>query len=748
MSDPSAANAIVSMPSQLFTMARSFKANANGRIYIGQIDTDPVTVENQIPVYVENEDGSRVEVPQPIMIGPGGLPVHNGQISTFVTAQSHSMAILDARGVQQFYFSNVQGVNWRAQGDVRGWGAKGDGIHDDSPAIQAAINAVSAAGGGDVYLPEGCYSAGRPIIPASNIVLRGDGRSITKIIVPVGNASRNQILTNLTNAITNLTIQGIGFEGRWNDYKSEFSDNGLLTLKFVDGLVIKDCAFRFSRFLSINVNECGRVKVTGCLFEYGTRDFCAIWGSPDVQISNNTLRGNDDDAISVNWESAGTEPVRSQIIITGNLLEDTGGIRTQAPKNVVITNNTLRRTKGVGINLGVSNTSRNDISSAHGIIIANNVITDVIDRQWFVNGDQVGSSNSRIYIFIRSIKPMAGSLAVPPGEINPTIGKVQSPYDNYYKLGSVAAAVGSIRAPDGAIVHGNICKRTMPSGANYSAWGYGQAFSAKGFIDYNISESVLRGIGIRIELPWTSLIVESNLLEPGRYGIDFALASGVTIANRLAKGIAIRNNTIKDTDLYGINWGASPTLSHQDILIERNTIDGDPYFTNSNRGPNGTFNVVGTPEAIRIQNVGGINISRNRFRNVCQVLDQVGASAYQYVHDNELYGDANTTGFSSSNKGIGNMPPIAGGEQFWLQYEDSDPTSATYGQSLGVNVRNSSGMPSTGKYLTGTVVPARNNSPAGSAGSQYIVTGWVRRTTGSSHVLNTDWSELRCLTGT
>ncbi|EOA6240007.1 phage tailspike protein, partial [Salmonella enterica subsp. enterica serovar Kentucky] len=33
------ANAVVSMPSQLFTMPRSFKAVANGKIYIGQIDT-------------------------------------------------------------------------------------------------------------------------------------------------------------------------------------------------------------------------------------------------------------------------------------------------------------------------------------------------------------------------------------------------------------------------------------------------------------------------------------------------------------------------------------------------------------------------------------------------------------------------------------------------------------------------------------------------------------------------------------
>lgn len=101
------ANVVVSMPSQLFTMARSFKAVANGEIYIGKIDTDPVNPENQIQVYVENEDGSHVPVSQPIIINAAGYPVYNGQIAKFVTVQGHSMAVYDAYGSLQFNFPNV-----------------------------------------------------------------------------------------------------------------------------------------------------------------------------------------------------------------------------------------------------------------------------------------------------------------------------------------------------------------------------------------------------------------------------------------------------------------------------------------------------------------------------------------------------------------------------------------------------------------------------------------------------------------
>ncbi|HAS1003864.1 TPA: hypothetical protein I3768_003934 [Enterobacter cloacae] len=101
------ANVVVSMPSQLFTMAHSFKAASNGKIYIGLIDTDPVNPANRIQVYLENKDGSHVPVPQPIVINAGGFPVYNGQVAKFVTVQGHSMAVYDAYGSQQFYFPNV-----------------------------------------------------------------------------------------------------------------------------------------------------------------------------------------------------------------------------------------------------------------------------------------------------------------------------------------------------------------------------------------------------------------------------------------------------------------------------------------------------------------------------------------------------------------------------------------------------------------------------------------------------------------
>lgn len=192
-------NVVVSQPSQLFTLARSFKANANGKIYIGKIDTDPVNPENQIQVYVENEDGSHVPVSQPIIINAAGYPVYNGQIAKFVTVQGHSMAVYDAYGAQQFYFPNVLKYNpdqlrqdlagpdgyylipsliqkWKDDGDLRGWG-----IGED--AFNAAMTEISESGGGVLYVNEDITFSAIPIMHKPKVTVYWNEH---RAIVPAG----------------------------------------------------------------------------------------------------------------------------------------------------------------------------------------------------------------------------------------------------------------------------------------------------------------------------------------------------------------------------------------------------------------------------------------------------------------------------------------------------------------------------------------------------------------------------------
>lgn len=191
-------NVVVTPPQQLFTMPNVFKAVFNGYIYIGLIDSDPTIPANQIQVYLENENGSHVEVPQPLRTNAGGFLVYNGQVSKFVTVKGFSMTVQDSNGAQLFYYPNIlkydpDQLSQRlisyadGQGDaliavkqpvagatdltqheknfqvinLKDFGAKCDGETDDTAAIQAAV--LAAQNGVHITQPTGVCLTSQPL---------------------------------------------------------------------------------------------------------------------------------------------------------------------------------------------------------------------------------------------------------------------------------------------------------------------------------------------------------------------------------------------------------------------------------------------------------------------------------------------------------------------------------------------------------------------------------------------------------
>src|SRR6185437_5135803 len=81
--------------------------------------------------------------------------------------------------------------------NVRDYGAVGDGVTDDGPAVRAALAAAFAAGGGAVYLPAGVYNCGVGANAENgsflavgfigpNTTLYGDGIEASKILLRAG----------------------------------------------------------------------------------------------------------------------------------------------------------------------------------------------------------------------------------------------------------------------------------------------------------------------------------------------------------------------------------------------------------------------------------------------------------------------------------------------------------------------------------------------------------------------------------
>jgi len=74
--------------------------------------------------------------------------------------------------------------------------------------------------------------------------------------------------------------------------------------------------------------------------------------------------------------------------------------------------------------------------------------------------------------------------------------------------------------------------------------------------------------------------------------------------------------------------------------------------------------------------------------------------------------------------------------------------NAEYFIQGGKKTYHASAMPTSGTYNQGDYV--KNDAPVigGNPGTRYVVKGWIRLITGSSHVLNKDWAQDRSPTGT
>lgn len=116
--------------------------------------------------------------------------------------------------------------------NVRAYGAKGDGVVDDTAAVQAALTA-----GGEVYFPPGTYRITSSLTLATNSVLRGAGRrnSIIKVDAAVIGAAR-VYASKLSTNVMKIEVRNLGFQGTATALGALHFDKG-------DHVVIDSCDF-------------------------------------------------------------------------------------------------------------------------------------------------------------------------------------------------------------------------------------------------------------------------------------------------------------------------------------------------------------------------------------------------------------------------------------------------------------------------------------------------------------------------
>lgn len=134
--------------------------------YLGQKTTDPLVGNDGNPLQVGALYYNTVDGVMRVYTGTGWIDAAMGVGSEDVS----------------FLSSGVSAVPRTAQDklreivSVKDFGAKGDDTTDDTTAVQAAINAVKANGGGSVMIPKGTYKISAAlVIDSSNVRIIGDG---------------------------------------------------------------------------------------------------------------------------------------------------------------------------------------------------------------------------------------------------------------------------------------------------------------------------------------------------------------------------------------------------------------------------------------------------------------------------------------------------------------------------------------------------------------------------------------------
>jgi len=102
------ANALIELPVPYIGDFGKGRPIFNGQIYVGVVDLDPEIPANQKQIVGIQENGTEVNLPQPVATSSGGYPTYNGAPIRLAVDGAYSLKILDRKGEQEYYFSNVE----------------------------------------------------------------------------------------------------------------------------------------------------------------------------------------------------------------------------------------------------------------------------------------------------------------------------------------------------------------------------------------------------------------------------------------------------------------------------------------------------------------------------------------------------------------------------------------------------------------------------------------------------------------
>ena len=664
--------------------------------------------------------------------------------------------IANVGGLQLFeYESGVTHIgdlpNWKPHGGIvqPQHFANNMGVVDPSnpngfearAATLEALAYLAVIVGGVLYFSKGEYlfggnSAGWTEIKSA-ITIVGDGMNETILNYKTVNGAQGFWHAGLSGPFTDdVTFSDLSIVGSWGDGGDYTTTTGQLIRIITSGDIrITRVRLRNPRNLATSCKGANSFLVD----ESEVIDSAGGgWRCSDVRygkVSNCYFKNVNDDTVDMHSLDATTHPEASvdrSLVAVGNNIVDSQGIVMLGAKNTIVAGNTLTRCIGRAVKVGFSGGSEGNTAPV-AVNITGNTITDLLSPLIFspVSGARA------IGIVVEQLPPtqVGGSGTDYVGSSDGSGGVVE-PWPYLYTNG-IDTAPAVIPGAYWINVSENVITRTIEPTANYSDYGFGTRLGRTGPSDPTVTASDMMEEGILFVGSFRDSKISGNIISGAEKAIFFEGTTGLAAAQY--NNVVVSDNILTNFTTTGID-AQGPGL----LVIRGNAFDGDPYNIHADRLANGKWGAGYTNNtALTFVSARAI-VSDNSFRNVGRIISGTLTLDTQF-DGNQIICDPNATGDDADNIGIRNIstPDLYG----YVVIEDGDPSSSTFNRTQQPCLLTHTSQPTAGKYVFGHFV--RNVSPSllGSGGSKYIVHGWIRGTTGTGHILNTDWFEARTLTG-
>ena len=270
---------------------------------------------------------------------------------------------------------------------VKDFGAVGDGVTDDTAAINLAIAAVNGAGGGTVIIPSGTYLIGAYYITGigagvAGIVLLSNVNLVVYGTVKVkdavyGAGALYGAIRSLDAGISNASITGSGtIDGNYANQVASLQCSNIMLNSCVSGITV-------SGIRSINANGIGiqivgttatpaaNIKIVNTYVQNARNIGIQVSQFNGLLIDGNYVEGSVDNCIDIYGDNGTTTPTGGNFRITNNHTKGgTVGIFHETIKNGVTANNVIDSATSIGVCLNRIN------GQPSGITITDNIISN------------------------------------------------------------------------------------------------------------------------------------------------------------------------------------------------------------------------------------------------------------------------------------------------------------------------------------------------------------------------------------